>query len=338
MANAVSMPRSGVWFLRSKRDPRWDRTGQYSSLVGEPPLLVPAEVQKALEEICAALGEKPPEDLTQIALPYPSPKFKRLFDFHVFAVSEQQALFQAAASDPASGLSEVVLDWRAGELCLGAPGQPASHRLPAQFLGILDEAQAYWQWGWCSEGFGTLNPQSLDSARALREYGRQHEIPEMTYGEIPLGRGDDRPWFHVDYFAMVSAHLRKADFYVAMPVPEAPELVMYWLITAPGFLPNPRKSESERLFFAIGQAMPHWGAALLGSDGREVIRAFADQKGCRASEDGDRLRIDTPSGESLLVDFDASGAIAGMELPRRPRPDPEPVSWLGRLFGGKGRK
>ena len=43
MAAECRIPRSGVWYLRSKTDPRWDRNGQYSSLAGDPPLQSPAE-------------------------------------------------------------------------------------------------------------------------------------------------------------------------------------------------------------------------------------------------------------------------------------------------------
>jgi hypothetical protein len=44
-------PRSGYWKISSKSDPRWDREEQYSSLTGEPPLLMPAEARRALDEI-----------------------------------------------------------------------------------------------------------------------------------------------------------------------------------------------------------------------------------------------------------------------------------------------
>jgi hypothetical protein len=183
-----------------------------------------------------------------------------------------------------------------------------------------------------------LSPATLNSARALREYGQQHEIPEMTYPEVPLGRGDDRPWFNVDYVAMVSAHICQADFYVAMPVPEAPGFLMYWLVKGPGLLPKPR-SESQQFFTVIQEAMPHWALALRGSDGRAVIRAYADQKGCRASAVGDlRLQIDTPSGEHLFVNFDDAGDISGIELPPERPSEPERASWRNRFFRGKERR
>ena len=103
MLDEIRMPRSGLWHLRSKKDPRWDRTGQYTSFVGEPPLLVPMEAQEACLELQAELGESPPNDLRQITLPYPSPKLKRLFQSHVFAAADKQTLFQSLTREQERG-------------------------------------------------------------------------------------------------------------------------------------------------------------------------------------------------------------------------------------------
>ena len=155
----------------------------------------------------------------------------------------------------------------------------------------------------------------LRSARIVRDYGLQHEIPELTYEVIPLGSVDDRPWFNVDYLLMATAHLCQADFYFAMSLERATEFLMYWLVPAPELLPQPA-SESRRFFDVIREAMPHWASALQGTVGREVVRAYSDQKGYRVSAAGsDRLRVDTLSGEHLFVQFDDSGNIAGIELP-----------------------
>src|SRR5262249_27973289 len=151
----------------------------------------------------------------------------------VFEIIEKQALFQSVVREH---LTEVNLNWQVGELSLGEPGKKPAHVVPAQYLGIVDQEKAYWQWGWLSEGEGTLSPLAIKSARFLKEYGAQHEIPEMVYDEIPLGIGADRPWFNVDYLAVVSAHLTGADFYVALPAPHKPELLMYWLATGPQLL------------------------------------------------------------------------------------------------------
>jgi hypothetical protein len=334
MADGMQLPRSGVWHLRSKKDPRWNREGQYSSLLGEPPLQIPTEAQEAVEELRSTLGSGPPDDLQTISLPYPRPKLKRLFDFNAFAVTERQAALDQIIGE--GGLS-VGFDIRAAEVYLGKPGQAPVYRLAAQFLGFLSMDPAGWQWGWVCEEKGSLGPAALKSVQMVREYGKQHDIPELSHAEISLGTADDRPWFNGDYLAMIATHICHADFYISGYVPHAPELMMYWAITAPQ-VPSHPKSESRRMASAISQTMAAWANAIYGSSGREIIRAYASQKGCHIADVGDRrLQIDTPSGGPLFVDFDESGAIHGIELPAE-RQEPQKASWLNRLLSGRRQK
>jgi hypothetical protein len=183
--------------------------------------------------------------------------------------------------------------------------------------------------GYLLAGFPSVGIQ----ASIVKNYGIQHEIPELVYPLIPLGSAEDRPWFNVDYLLMATAHLCQADFYVAMPFDDAQEFLMFWFVQAPDLLPQP-PSESRRFFDVIRQAMPHWTSALNGAVGRELVRAYTDQKGYRVSgASNDRLRVDTLSGEHLFVQFDDSGNIAGLELPDERGTQPHKTSWLRRLFG-----
>jgi hypothetical protein len=331
MGEAIQFPRSGIWHLRSKQDPRWNRKGQYSSLLGDPPLAIPTEAQEAVAELRSTLDSDPPDDLQTIALPYPRPKLKKLFDFNAFATTERQVDLHQLAGE--GGLSEMSIDSRAAEVCLGKPGQPPTYRLAAQFLGFLSLDPPAWQWGWVCEEKGSLDPAALKSVQMVREYGKHHDIPEFSYAEITLGTADDRPWFNGDYLAMISAHICHADFYISGPVNNAPELVMYWLLEAPQVPPQPM-SESRRMASAISQAMAAWANAIGGSSGREILRAYAEHKGCRLSEIAEhRLQVEASSGGSFFVDFDESGDISGLEIPAE-RQEPKKASWLNRLFGG----
>jgi hypothetical protein len=332
MGEAIQAPRSGIWHLRSKKDPRWNREGQYSSLLGEPPLAIPTEAHLAVEELRSTLVSGPPDDLQTISLPYPRPQLKRTFDFNAFAVTERQVALHQLTRE--GGLSEMSIDIRAAEVRVGKPGQAPAYSLPSQFLGFLSLEPPVWQWGWVCEEKGSLGPAALKSVQMVREYGKQHDIPELSHDEITLGTADDRPWFNGDYLAMISTHICHADFYISGPVPNAPELVMYWVMTAPQ-VPAQPMSESRRMASAISQTMAAWANAIGGSNGREIIRAYANAKGCQMAEVGElRLQIDPPSGGPLFVDFDESGAIHGLELPAE-RQGPKKASWLNRLFGGR---
>ena len=292
---------------------------------------MPAEAKQALDEMQAALGSDPPDDLRQAALPYPSAKFKRLFTHHVFSACDAQKAFQELTQNREGGLLEVTLNLETGVVSLGHAGRQPDHRIPAQFLGLFDPRDGCWQWGWATAERGGTSPDVFNAVRSLGEYGIKHGIPELSFAQVPLGGKDDRPWFNADYVAMASANVCGADCYVAMPVPGDDVVWSYWLVTAPGLLP--RRQRSARQIFAIIQdAVRHWGAALTGNDGRAIIRAYADARGYRVTDDGaNRLRIDASSGGNLFVAFDQHGDIAGLDLAWGPESGKS--SWLGRLLG-----
>jgi hypothetical protein len=334
MAEEVHIPRSGLWNLHSKKDRRWNLQGQYSSMEwGPSPTSLPVEARQALEELTASLGEDPPDDVRFIFRPYPTPRLRRLFDANAFLATEKQGALFVLTQE--KGLSQLNMDLARGELSFSKPGQEPTHHFPAQFIGLLDQEHTYWQWGWVSAEKGSMSPLVLKSAFEIREFGQQQEIPELTYAEIALGRGDDRPWFNGDYLAMVACHLCKADFSVAAPAPDAPGLVMYWIVTAPDVLPKP-SNESARMGLVIREAMANWASALQDSDGREIVRSYAALKNCTVTEESDRrLRIDAPSGDHIFIDFEESGGIYGIEFPPVPKPESTKVSWFKKLLGGR---
>jgi hypothetical protein len=335
MAEDVRFPRSGLWNLHSKTDRRWDLQGQYSSFEPDSsPMPLPVEARQALEELAASMGEGPPDDLSCIWRPYPTPRLRKLFDANAFLATEKQGTFHVLTQE--MGLGTLNMDLARGELSFSKPGQEPTHRFPAQFIGLLAQEHSCWQWGWVCEERGSMSPAVLKSAREIREFGQQQKVPELTFAEIALGCGDDRPWFNGDYLAMVARHLCRADFSVAAPAPDAPGLVMYWIVTAPDVLPIPR-NESARIGHVIREAMADWADALRDSDGRELVRAYAAQKDCTVTEVAERrLRIDSPSGGHIFIDFEESGGISGIEFPPEPEPEPKKVSWFKGLFRGKG--
>jgi hypothetical protein len=317
--------------LRSKKDPRWNREGQYSSLLGELPPGIPTEAQEAIDEVRTLLASDSPDDLQVISQPYPTPKLKKLFDFNAFTITERQVALHQLTRE--GGASQMSIDIRAAEVHLGKPGQAPDYCLPAQFLGFLSLDPLAWQWGWVCEEKGSLGPAALKSVQSIRTYGAEHDIPELTYSEMYLGTADDRPWFNGDYLAMIGTHVSQADCYVSGPVNNAPELVMYWVLTAPQ-VPSQPMSESRKMASAISQAMAAWASAFQGSSGRAMIQSYAERKACRVIEAGDRrVRIETPGQGSIEIDFDESDQVAGLEIPAG-IPAPKKASWLDRLFRG----
>jgi hypothetical protein len=225
----------------------------------------------------------------------------------------------------------VTLSLETGVLALGRPGRQPEYRIPAQFLGLFDPRTGCWQWGWITAERGGTSPEVFSAARSIHDHGVAQDIPELKYAQIPLGREDDRPWLNADYMAMASANLCRADCYFAMPVPGDQVAWSYWLVTSEGLLSPP--TDARKIFATIRDTIQNWGAALAGSDGRAIIRAYAEARNLRVTDEGaNHLRIETPTGGHLLVALDQNGDITGLDLPAGTKPGRS--SWLSRLFGG----
>jgi len=334
MAKEITIPRSGIWSLHSKKDRRWHGRGQYSSLDPDTfPVFVPHEARQAIEELKASLQAEPPDDLMCNCIPYPTPKLTKLFAANAFITTEKQGTFQFLTQT--LELVQLSIDLASGMLSFSKPGEEPTHQFPAQFIGLLAQEALHWQWGWVAGERGSMSPVVLKAAQEIRSFGQQHDIPDLTYAEIALGHGDDRPWFSGNYLAMIACHLGKADFYVAMPAPDTPELMMYWIVTAPDVVPEPT-NKIERFGLTINEAMTTWRDALSSSDGRKIIRAYAAQKNCTVSEDqNQRMRIDAPAGGHIFIDFEESGGIYGIEFPQEPEPEPKKKHWFKGLLRGK---
>src|SRR5437868_1113616 len=109
MAEEVRFPRSGFWNLHSKTDRRWNLQGQYASWDWESaPMPMPVEARQALEELAASLAEDPPDDLSCIWRPYPTPGLARLFDANAFLATERQGALYVLTRE--RGLARLNMD------------------------------------------------------------------------------------------------------------------------------------------------------------------------------------------------------------------------------------
>jgi hypothetical protein len=332
MVDHVIFPGSGLWHLHSKKDRRWNLQGQYAHFSPDAAaVLMPTEARAAAEEPARSLGERPPDDLRCVSIPYPTSRLRKLFEESVFIGTEKQGALNVLTHE--SGLSELSVDSAKGEIAFGVPGQDPSQYFQAQFIGLLAHENHCWQWGWVCEEAGSMSPMVLRSAREIRDFGQKEKIPELTYAEIGLGCDDDRRWFNASYLAIIACHVCKADFAVAMPAPNAPALATHWIVTAPDVLPRAQR-ESVRMGYVIKEAMETWGEALRDGNGREVVRAYAAQKNCAVTEAGDRrLRIDARQGDHFVFDFEQTGGIYGIELAPLVKPESKRASWFNKLFG-----
>ena len=229
-------------------------------------------------------GEGPPDDVSVVFRPYPTPRLRSLFDANAFLATERQGALHVLTEE--RGLTQLNMDLARGELSFSKPEQKPIHRFPAHFIGLLAQEHSHWQWGWVAEEKGSMNPLVLKSAREIREFGHQQKFPELTYAEIALGCGDDRPWFNGDYLATVACHLCKADFYSRRRTETHPDC------SCTGSSPLPmcsRKPATSRRT-SVGSFSKPWpsGRTPCDSNTREIIRAYAAQKTSRSPRSPDR--------------------------------------------------
>src|SRR5262249_14458417 len=139
-------------------------------------------------------------------------------------------------------------------------------------------------WGWIAEGKGWVNPLVLQSAIRLREFGTNHQIPELTYEVIGLGLDGDRPWFNEAYLAIVACAVCQADFYIRRPIPGQPAgFHEFWLVTAPEILSQP-PSVPRRIGYILQEVIETWGPHCLGTNPRKILQAHAEEKRCTVTE------------------------------------------------------
>jgi len=351
MAAPVVWPRSGAWIVRSKLDRRWNCRGQFSSSEwwNPPHQSWPPEALEAVRDLKVSQAEDVPADLSCITFAYPTAKLKRLFATSVLAVTEKRGAFHDLTDEGHLGLSAVNVDRDAGEVSFGKAGEVPVHRFPARQLGILQADGRYWYWSWTAEGKDWINPPVLESARRLHEFGIKHQIPELTFEMIALGLDQDRPWFNEAYVATVACAVCQADFYIHAQISGRPGLHEFWLVTAPGVLSRP-PSVARRIGYILQEVIETWGPHCLGTHPRKIIGAHAVEKRCTVTECPDsqvdqdmpdarriarRIRIEDLAGDHISVDFEESGDICRINFPPSPglAADPEPRSWLGKLFG-----
>jgi hypothetical protein len=280
---------------------------------------------------------------------YPTPKLQRLFAANVLTVTEKRGAFHDLTDERHLGLSTVNLDRERGEVSFGKPGGAPVHRFPARHLGILQEEGRYWHWSWTADGKGWVNPLILQSANRLREFGTNHQIPELTYEVIALGLDEDRPWFNEAYLATIACAVCQADFYIWGPIPGQPGFHEFWLVTAAGIL-SPPPSVSRRMGYILQEVIETWGPHCLGTNPRKIVQTHAEEKRCTVTDCPNstivqdlpdarriarRIRIEDPTGDHITVDFEESGAVCRINYSpdSGPPANPAPRSWLDKILG-----
>lgn len=166
-------------------------------------------------------------------------------------------------------------------------------------LGSFSHLDRSWLWAWANENYRADHP-AVEPLRAVREYGRRHDIPELTIGRLDLSGFPD-PHQAATTMAIAAAALLggngvrscringgRGSAYVHLDDPRLP-VAAYDPLSA-----------ARVLMTAIG-AFP--------ADHRRVVRGFIAHYGSGIAEGPDVIEGRFPGGHRLTVGFTPDGLV-----------------------------
>jgi uncharacterized protein DUF6882 len=173
-------------------------------------------------------------------------------------------------------------------------------------LGSAAPGPRSWLWSWANP-VGD-HPDATALAGQLREYGKEHGIPEFTEAEIPFADlpGSPTEPAHVASLMMEAAKaVTKRWTGYQGPVGGGTRLGM--LIEHPSFvLPAP---ESRR----VSRVLQQGTAELRFHDQRRGFRSYAVNRGLRLQENDTQMRIEGPAFD-VTVSFNERNQMTAMSI------------------------
>lgn len=172
-------------------------------------------------------------------------------------------------------------------------------------LGSAAPGPGSWLWAWANpSGF----PPAVAAASArLRDFGRQHGIPELASAEVPFSALPGAPTEpHLAAGLLTEAAKAVTGHWTSYNGDAGGGTRAAFLVEHPDFhLPPP---EPARVMRVIQQAL----AGLRLTDHRRVLHSYAGKRGLGAEFDRDQARLSGPGFEAL-VDFDEYGRVANIK-------------------------
>lgn len=210
------------------------------------------------------------------------PGFDQLFAQHAATAFARQLALADLIGD-----RDWQLDITAGKATFGDDLQ-----FPIQLLGTESELDGTWLWAWANEASG-LPPQVLQLAAAMRAFGSEHEVAELTEPTFPLDRMDGTR------LALLASGLTGRGYYRG---PYDGGAVFFHLENVPETPVRPERALT--VLAQIIQAFP--------VDHHTLVVAFLTQQGWRVGDEPALVTGRHPDGSDLRITFDELGRIADM--------------------------
>lgn len=214
-----------------------------------------------------------------------------LFDAHAAASLDKQVALEQAVGDADWGL-----DLDAAELSFSN-----GRTFAVQLLGTESHHSETWLWGWANGSIGS--DAILVAAEALRLYGTEHDIPELTCPSLPLERAEGH------YLALIACGLCGADAYYRAPYEGG---AAFLLVHGPDLRQfeddTPQHVNTVFLQLISGMECNH----------RTAFEAYVRYKGYIWSEGGAGIEAVSPRGEVMRPTFDPLGRLTKLVIEANP--------------------
>jgi hypothetical protein len=171
-------------------------------------------------------------------------------------------------------------------------------------LGSAAPGPKSWLWSWANPA--GYREEILELAKAVRSFGEQHNIPELTNPEIPFDALPGAPSDPAQVASLMSEAAKAVSRrWTSYQGPVGGGTRAAFLIEHPEFvLPAPAGARVSRV---LQQGMME----LHLNDPRRAFHAYAVNRGLRVQHNGPQMYI---SGQdfSIAVQFDQQNRVAGM--------------------------
>jgi hypothetical protein len=193
-------------------------------------------------------------------------------------------------------------DIGSGQLSFGS-----QHRWQIQLLATESDASDTWLWAWANTA-SNIPDHLLHASLALKAYGVQHGIPELTQPELLLDQIDGHT------LALLASGICDADAYYRCPYDGG---ALYVLIMDDDF-PECPDPPLQRVATVFPQAI----AALDIPDHEEALCGYLDDYDLEHEHTGNQIIVRSESGEPVLTaTFDEQKRLTGLEVKRDTQAD-----------------
>ena len=211
-----------------------------------------------------------------------------------------------ASFDRQHFLSELIGrdDWHF-DLSSGLLSFGSKHRWQIQLLGTASESSGTWLWAWANEA-SDIPVHLLVASLALKAYGEQHGIPELTTPQLPLDHVDGHT------LALLASGICEANAYYRCPYEGG---ALFVLIMDENF-PKCQDPPLQRIATVFPQAI----ASLDIPDHKLALTGYLDSYKLGFEQDGDKIVVKEDGEAVLTAMFDEQNRLTGLEVRVNPVP------------------